>query len=95
MRKSKHLHSFCPERHANIVTVLQYNPVTDHSSIFTYCRNGAMISFKGKQHYIDVAVPKGFIRHHIAYHFDDPLKGTIIIKQGLHNQIHRTRRLEW
>ena len=33
-------------------------------------------------------VPKGRVRHHIAYHFNDSDKGTVVIDRGFHLKIH-------
>lgn len=93
IRKHKQLFRMVEEK-GDIQISAQINLSTMETTIFTTFKQGSKGDFKGKR-YPAEPVPQGMCRHHVAYHFDDPTNGTVMVLRGLHRQIHTTRRLEW
>ena len=74
---------------ATIVTIGMTYLKTLHTTIYTSWRGaGRVMKSKGKSYYGAIKIPNGTARHHIAYHFDDPHKGVVVISKRLHNQVH-------
>jgi hypothetical protein len=78
--------------HVTVKLRLRYNSDTDVAGVYTEFHEYAQkiyfkVSGKLEKTFLP-RPPKGFIRHHIAYHFNDPDKGVVIISRALHMKIH-------
>ena len=71
---------------------LRYNTVTGTMGFYTeFYKYADRIYFKVTGKCVKTNLPalsSGYVRHHIAYHFDDPDKGVVVIKRNLHMKIH-------
>ena len=93
IRKHRQLFKLQHEK-GDIQVAAQVNLSTMKVTILTTFKQGSKGWFKGVR-YPAEPVERGMCRHHIAYHFDNPMNGTVLMKRGLHRQVHTTRRLEW
>lgn len=92
--KSKNLFQMSNETVTTRI-LLQFNEVTEHIGVYTGFFNKAYrrIYFKPLHTVVKSSLPKpgkGNNYHHIAYHFDDPDKGAVLISTKLHTRIHNS-----